>query len=141
MEHSKLITSISFFDESPIVIGIDKRHCSETRLANNNILPITEEAAVYLLRLLKIEYRTFYQEIEKMIEKIDAIDRQIGITAANFPFDVIIKAALTSERDYWIELSMSWIKEIGKNKFADEIKGVIENKNVSQGIRHLLLKL
>ncbi len=141
MEQNNLIASTLLFDENPIIIGVDKNCNFVMQAANNRTFPINEETAVYLLRLLNIEYYTFYHEIEKLVSKVNDCKSEISITASNFPFATIVKAALNSERDYWIELSIPWLTEIGKNCFLEDIKGILKNKNISQRIRHLLLKI
>lgn len=141
MEHSKLIVSKAFCTENPIIIGIDVGHSFVTRTAKNEILPITEETAVYLLRLLGIEYHKFCQEIEEMVKSPETKEGEGRITSQRFPFDIIVRAALISERDYWIELAIPWLKEIGKNHFVEIIRDIQKNKRVSQRVRHLLLKL
>lgn len=141
MGHNKLIASKSFFDINPIIIGVDISCSFVIELVKNNILPITEDTAVNLLRLLEIEYHTFCQEIEELISSLKVTKREVQITSDSFPYSIIVKAALTSERDFWIELSIPWLKEIGVNNFVKEIYDVQKSKNVSQRVRHLLLKL
>lgn len=140
MAHNKLIASKSFFDINPIVIGIDMSYSFVMKLAGGNILPITEDTAVNLLRLLEIEYHTFCRVINEMTDGLKTTE-SVRVTSDDFPFGIIVKVALSSERDYWIELSLPWLKEIGKNSFAEDIRNVQKNKHVSQRVRHLLLKL
>ena len=135
-----MIASKSFFDINPIIIGVDVTYSFVARFGKNNNLPITEETAVNLLRLLEIEYHTFYKAINEMVEKLETKEG-VRVTSNDFPFSIIVKVALSSERDYWIELSLPWLKEIGENSFTEEIRSVQNNKHVSQRVRHLLLKL
>lgn len=141
MEHNKLIVSKSFFGINPIVIGVDMGCSFVMELVNGNILPITEDNAVNLLRLLEIEYHAFCQELEKLLSNLKTIKRDVQINVDNFPSNLIVKAALNSERDYWVELSIPWLKEIGKSNFIKEINTIQKSKRVSQRVRHLLLKL
>lgn len=140
MEQSKLIVAKSFFDINPIIIGVDISNSFVMVIAQKNV-SITEDNAVNLLRLLEINYQTFYQEIEKLLCIPIDIERKILITPDDFPYNIIIRAALTSERDYWIELSLPWLKAIGKKYFVKEIFSIKNNKRVSQRIRHLFSKL
>lgn len=140
MDQSKVLKWKSFFDVNPILIGIDSNFSFVMQVAKSNIMPITEETSVNLLRLLSIEYSTFFKAMKEMTEQLETT-KGVRVALDNFPFDIIVKTALNSERDYWIEQSLPWLKQIGKSHFIDEIRFIKRNKNISQKLRHLLLKL
>ena len=141
MEHNKLIASKSFFDINPIVIGVDVSYSFVMGLANGNILPITEDNAVNLLRLLEIEYHAFCQELEKLLSNLRIVKKDIQINVDDFPSSVIVRAALNSERDYWIGLSITWLKEIGKNNFIKEIDAIQKNKKKTLTLTQIILRI
>jgi len=135
------MTSKSFLETGPIIIGIDDAHNFFAQFSNGVMVSITQEVGVYLLRLLSIDFQYFRKEINALIEKARIYEREKEVSPQEFPYDIIVKTALASERDHWIELSIPWLIQIGKEKFVKEIKDMQNNKKVSQRVRHLLLKL
>jgi hypothetical protein len=141
MEQNKPTTiSKVFLDTNPIVIGINVLGEFVMLLATGFTL-IQENNSVYLIRLLDLNYNQFYADINEMVDEFNDLQKQVKVDIADFPFVMIVKTALNSERDYWIELSKAWIIKLGKEKFLDEINAIQLNKRINQKIRHSFLKL
>ncbi len=135
------MASKSFLETGPITIGIDDDHNFFAQFSNGVMVSITQEVGVYLLRLLSIDFQSFRKEINALIEKSRIYEGKKEVSPQEFPYAIIVKTALASERDHWIELSIPWLMQIGKENFVKEIKDIQNNKKVSQRVRHLLLKL
>lgn len=141
MEHNSILAHKSFLEINPIVIGIDFQSCFLIFSRENKWVPITEDTSVYILRLLEIDYVSFRRELSELLSEAQNTHYNISTDPKCFPFDLIVKTALLSERDHWIELSKDWLQQIGKNYFLEEIALIQKNKNISQHVRHALLKI
>jgi len=91
--------------------------------------------------MLGLNYNKFYSDINKMIDEFNELQTEVKADVGDFPFLMIVKAALNSDRNYWVELSKTWIIKLGREKFLDEISAIQLNKKINQKIRHSFLKL
>jgi hypothetical protein len=138
---NNVLISVPFLIERPIIIGINVNGDFVVSFTGNNFSHINNENLVYMLRLFEIEYSSFCKKIQSMISEFNLRMKSTNATLSNFPFVELTKSALSSERDYWIELSIPWILHIGKDLFKKEIQDLSKNKNLSQKLRHELLRL
>ncbi|SDC20808.1 hypothetical protein [Pedobacter soli] len=139
-QNSQITISKLFFDTNPIVIGINVLGEFVMLLATGFIL-VQENNSVYLIRMLGLNYNKFYSDINKMIDEFNELQTEVKADVGDFPFLMIVKAALNSDRNYWVELSKTWIIKLGREKFLDEISAIQLNKKINQKIRHSFLKL
>jgi hypothetical protein len=129
--NDEIIVQKRYSFDPPITLGIGDSGAFYV-LKLKNWVRLADDNLEYVLRLLSIDADSLKKDIDNMIQasNLDII--------APFPCINIMKTALNSERDHWIELAIPWMDKLGKIHFINEINQIKENRNISQKLRHKL---
>lgn len=139
--NNQAIESVKFIEDRPIVVGLNPSGEFIVKFGKHGFLKITENELVPMLPLLELDFDFFTLAIESLVSKYNKKGNFPQISSSKFPLENLIKTALGSERDFWIELSIPWLINIDPSKFKSEIDEIVMNKKISQKTRHKMLKL
>lgn len=103
-------------------IEIYKKNGNWRFVKDGNNYNLTDRTNIFILPILEDE------DLSSLID-------------VSFPIADLIKLALISNSEYWVEKALNQIVSLKLQGFKEELKSIEHDKNFSQKIRHLAKKL
>lgn len=101
-----------------------------------------DEGIIFWLPLLEIPYKDLLALLEIECNKLNENANAISSILKSFPTNSILRSALESNSEYWVNLAFKWCEDIEDlKKHAEVLINISKDKNYSQNIRHQALKL
>jgi len=128
-------------DENGLSVSFDKNKERWFYSIGGEKYPIDEEgpSSVSLLPLLRIRYSDFQQNLSQYLRN----ECKTTMLDASFPYNNILRVALSVQSEGWISLALKWIEDsnysIGESSIED-FRRIGSIKYYSQKIRHRAIR-
>lgn len=135
----KIVVGKTFLSDMPITVGLNEFGKFIVQYPNGTCCLLNSEDKVNVIRLLDINFQEFKKAVDEIVNAF--LDERPHMDfVEEFPYHQIVTEALNSGRDYWVELAFNWLHSLGLENFLDDILAVVNNKNISQKVRHRIVK-